>query len=156
MLTRRLFIAGGLALMGCRTYASENIFPISYSEEEWRQRLTPQQYAILREHGTEYPFSSPLNNELRRGTFVCAGCGAELFSSSAKYDSQTGWPSFWLPIDEGAVGESIDKSYGLIRTEIHCARCGGHLGHVFNDGPPPTGLRYCMNGDAMLFHPRES
>jgi len=153
MLTRRLFIASGFALIGSRAYGNQEAFPIAYSDEEWRQRLTPKQYAILRDHGTEYPFSSPLNEEHRRGTFVCAGCGAPLFSSAAKYDSQTGWPSFWLPIDEGAVGEMIDKSYSMIRTEIHCARCGGHLGHVFNDGPPPTGLRYCMNGDAMLFQP---
>jgi len=119
-------------------------------------RLTSQQYVILREHGTERPYSSALNNEKRRGIFVCAGCDSELFSSVAKYDSRTGWPSFWMPISKEAVGESRDTSYGMVRTEIHCAHCGGHLGHVFNDGPPPTGLRYCMNGDAMLFKPAET
>jgi len=151
MLTRRLFLISGLASITIRAKATERSFPITYSDEEWQARLTPQQYAILRKHGTEHPFSSPLNHENRRGVFVCAGCSAELFSSTTKYDSQTGWPSFWMPIDD-AVGEEIDKSYGMIRTEIHCARCGGHLGHVFEDGPPPTGLRYCMNGDAMAFH----
>jgi len=137
---------------GAAQAASGN-FPVSYSDAEWRQRLTPRQYAILRQHGTERPYSSPLNDEKRRGAFLCAGCDAELFSSTTKYDSRTGWPSFWMPIAKTAVGESRDTSYGMIRTEIHCARCGGHLGHVFNDGPPPTGLRYCMNGDAMVFKP---
>jgi len=169
MLTRRFLLfsalATPLAYVGGRAGAQASTqegaqggqnFPVSYSDEEWRQRLTSQQYAILRDHGTEYPFSSPLNDENRRGIFVCAGCEAELFSSTAKYDSQTGWPSFWMPIDDSAVGTSIDKSYGMIRTEVHCARCGGHLGHVFDDGPLPTGLRYCMNGDAMLFKPLTS
>jgi len=144
-----LFWAGSRAAHA----AAAGSFPISYSDAQWRTRLTPAQYAILRQHGTERPYSSALNNEHRRGTFVCAGCEAELFASSAKYDSRTGWPSFWMPIAKDAVGESIDRSYGMVRTEIHCAHCGGHLGHVFPDGPPPTGLRYCMNGDAMLFKP---
>jgi len=134
-------------------HAASGNFPVSYSDAEWRERLTPRQYAILRGHGTERPYSSPLNEEHRRGAFLCAGCDAELFSSTTKFESYTGWPSFWMPIAKNAVGESRDTSYGMIRTEIHCARCGGHLGHVFNDGPPPTGLRYCMNGDAMVFKP---
>jgi len=128
-------------------------FAVNFTEEEWRKRLTARQYAVLRQHGTERPYSSALNKEQRRGVFVCAGCGAELFSSAAKYDSRTGWPSFWMPLAQSAVGQRRDTAYGMVRTEIHCARCGGHLGHVFNDGPPPTGLRYCMNGDAMLFRP---
>jgi len=168
MLTRRFvlfsagsFVVGGtvvpfLAKNGRQAHAGGKIFPISLSDEMWRERLTPRQYAVLRQHGTEYPYSSPLNEEERRGTFLCAGCGAELFASTAKYDSRTGWPSFWMPINKNAVGESRDTSYGMIRTEIHCARCGGHLGHVFSDGPPPTGLRYCMNGDAMIFEPHDS
>jgi len=163
MTTRRLMLrAGGAGVLGVSlwfaggrhgAWAAAGDFPVSWPDAEWRARLTPQQYAILRGHGTERPYSSALNNEHRRGTFVCAGCEAELFASSAKYDSRTGWPSFWMPIDKHAVGESRDTSYGMVRTEIHCARCGGHLGHVFPDGPPPTGLRYCMNGDAMLFKP---
>jgi peptide-methionine (R)-S-oxide reductase len=114
--------------------------------------LTPEQYHVLREHGTERPGSSPLNGEKRRGTFRCAGCGRPLFSSEAKFESGTGWPSFYEPL-EGAVGTSTDKSFFMIRTEVHCANCGGHLGHVFPDGPPPTGLRYCMNGVALEFEP---
>jgi len=157
--TRRAFIVSGAATLAAWFAAQAQAaqaggdFPVSYSDAEWRTRLTPKQYAILRGHGTERPYSSALNNEHRRGTFVCAGCDAELFASSAKYDSRTGWPSFWMPIRKDAVGESRDTSYGMVRTEIHCARCGGHLGHVFPDGPPPTGKRYCMNGDAMLFKP---
>jgi len=151
-------LAGGVFLPWLASYrraahAASGAFPVSYSEAEWRTRLTPRQYAILRGHGTERPYSSPLNDEKRRGTFVCAGCEAALFSSSTKFESYTGWPSFWMPIAQDAVGESRDTSYGMNRTEIHCARCGGHLGHVFRDGPPPTGLRYCMNGDAMVFKP---
>jgi peptide-methionine (R)-S-oxide reductase len=114
--------------------------------------LTPEQYHVLREHGTERPGSSPLNGEKRRGTFRCAGCGRPLFSSEAKFESGTGWPSFYEPL-EGAVGTSTDKSFFMTRTEVHCANCGGHLGHVFPDGPPPTGLRYCMNGVALEFEP---
>jgi len=160
MTTRRSLVFSGAALLAwlasSRAQSAPtlaNRFAVVYSDAEWRQRLTPRQYAILRSHGTERPYSSALNNEHRRGTFVCAGCEAELFASSAKYDSRTGWPSFWMPIAKHALGESVDTSYGMVRTEIHCARCGGHLGHVFPDGPPPTGLRYCMNGDAMLFKP---
>jgi len=155
-------LAGGVGLLprlsktALQAYAASGHFPVTYDDDEWRKRLTSQQYAILRKHGTEHPYSSALNDEYRRGVFICAGCEAELFSSTAKYDSRTGWPSFWMPIAKEAVGESRDTSYGMVRTEIHCARCGGHLGHVFNDGPPPTGLRYCMNGDAMLFKAAET
>ncbi|MEZ5743154.1 MAG: peptide-methionine (R)-S-oxide reductase MsrB [Sphingomonadaceae bacterium] len=125
-------------------------FPVSYSEAEWRKRLTPQQFRILREEGTERPYSSPLNKEKRKGTYVCAADGHPLFSSTTKYESGTGWPSFWRPL-KGAIGTSTDYKLGYPRTEVHCARCGGHLGHVFNDGPKPTGKRYCMNGAAMKF-----
>jgi peptide-methionine (R)-S-oxide reductase len=125
-------------------------FPVSKTDEEWRALLTPEQYRVLRRHGTERAHSSPLNKENRRGTFVCAACGHPLFASEAKYDSGTGWPSFWRPLSN-AVGTSIDRSLWTVRTEVHCLRCGGHLGHVFSDGPPPTGLRYCINGAAMKF-----
>ncbi len=122
------------------------------TETEWRQRLTPDQYAILREAGTETPFTSPLLNEHRKGTFVTADCGEPVFRSEQKFDSGTGWPSFWAPISSGALIERTDTSDGMVRTEI-LSRCGGHLGHVFDDGPPPTGLRYCMNGLALKFIP---
>lgn len=125
-------------------------FPVTRSDAEWRATLSPQQYAVLRGHGTERAFSSPLDSERRQGTFACAACGHPLFSSATKYDSATGWPSFWAPLD-AAVGTSIDRSFFMVRTEVHCARCGSHLGHVFPDGPKPTGLRYCMNGVAMTF-----
>jgi peptide-methionine (R)-S-oxide reductase len=127
-------------------------FPVTHTEEEWRQALTPAQFKVLREHGTERAGSSPLNVEKRAGKFVCAGCGQELFPSDAKFESGTGWPSFWAPI-EGAVETSEDRSFFMTRTEVHCSRCGGHLGHVFDDGPQPTGQRYCMNGAAMGFKP---
>ena len=130
------------------------VFEITHSEAEWRERLTPQQFYVLREHGTERAGSSPLDQEKRAGTFVCAGCELPLFSSETKYDSGTGWPSFWAPLDN-AIGTSVDDSWFMTRTEVHCRRCGGHLGHVFEDGPPPTGLRYCMNGAAMAFVPAE-
>jgi peptide-methionine (R)-S-oxide reductase len=125
---------------------------IERTDAEWRRILKPEEYAVLREHGTERPGSSPLNAEKRDGTFVCAGCGQPLFSSGTKFESGSGWPSFTAPID-GAVETSVDRSWLMVRTEVHCARCGGHLGHVFDDGPQPTGLRYCMNGTAMGFEP---
>ena len=128
---------------------------IPASDEEWRARLTPEQYQVLRKHGTERAGTSPLNKEHREGVFRCAGCGQELFASSTKFDSGTGWPSFWQPLD-GGVGEERDSTFGMVRTAVHCARCGGHLGHVFDDGPRPTGLRYCMNGVAMTFAPQKT
>ena len=132
--------------------AKAKSFPIRKTDAEWRKLLTREQYAVLRKHATERPFSSPLDKEKRKGTFVCAADRNPLFSSATKFDSGTGWPSFWRPLP-GAVGTSTDRSLLIERTEVHCAKCGGHLGHVFKDGPPPTGLRYCMNGDAMLFVP---
>jgi peptide-methionine (R)-S-oxide reductase len=122
------------------------------TDAEWRRTLTPQQYRVLREHGTERPGTSPLNHEKRAGTFTCAGCGQPLFDAAAKFESGTGWPSFFKPLD-GAVETQTDRSFFMTRTEVHCARCQGHLGHVFDDGPAPTGLRYCMNGVAMGFEP---
>ena len=125
------------------------------ADEEWKKRLTPEQYAVLRKGQTEIPFSSPLNNEHRAGVFSCAGCRMRLFSSSTKFDSRTGWPSFWKPLDN-AVETRRDSSLGMVRDEVLCHGCGGHLGHVFNDGPEPTGLRYCMNGVAMTFTPSKT
>jgi peptide-methionine (R)-S-oxide reductase len=124
------------------------------TEEEWRDSLTPEQFQVLRKHGTERAGTSPLNIEKRPGGFFCAACGNKLFNSDTKFESGTGWPSFWSPI-EGAVATTEDRSYGMLRTEVHCARCGGHLGHLFPDGPKPTGLRYCMNGVAMKFDPEK-
>ena len=122
------------------------------SEQEWRQTLTPEQFHVLREHGTERRGTSPLDKEKREGTFLCAGCGQPLFSSDTKYESGTGWPSFWRA-KEQAVATTVDQSYGMTRVEVHCSQCGGHLGHVFPDGPEPTGMRYCMNGVALEFEP---
>ena len=122
------------------------------TEAQWQKRLTPFQYKILREAGTERPFTNALNNEHRAGIFSCAGCALPLYSSKTKYDSKTGWPSFWEPL-KGAIGTSTDRELGYARTEIHCRRCGGHLGHVFDDGPAPTGLRHCINGVALTFKP---
>lgn len=125
-------------------------FEITRSEAEWRRILTPEQFQVLRRHGTERAGTSPLDKEYRKGVYVCAGCELPLFRSETKFDSHTGWPSFWAPI-EGAVGTSTDTSFFMTRTEVHCRRCGGHLGHVFDDGPKPTGLRYCINGVALKF-----
>jgi peptide-methionine (R)-S-oxide reductase len=127
-------------------------FEVVHSDDEWRRLLDPVQFEVLRREGTERPFTSPLNDEHRAGTFGCAGCKLALFSSRTKFDSHTGWPSFWAPL-EHAVATREDGSFGMVRTEVHCRRCGGHLGHVFDDGPKPTGLRYCMNGVAMTFTP---
>lgn len=127
-------------------------FRVTKTEAEWRAALSPEGYRVLRQHGTERPGSSPLNGEKRPGTFACAGCGEPLFDAATKYESGTGWPSFFAPI-EGAVGTRTDRSFFMTRTEVHCATCGGHLGHVFPDGPAPTGLRYCMNGVSLAFVP---
>ena len=133
--------------------AEAKSFPKSKSDAEWRRLLTKQQYYVLREAGTERAFTSPLNKEKRKGTFVCAGCANPLYSSVTKYDSGTGWPSFWQAIDKQAVGTSTDYLLGYPRTEVHCADCGGHLGHIFGDGPKPTGDRHCINGAALKFVP---
>jgi peptide-methionine (R)-S-oxide reductase len=138
-----------------RTEPESAPFPVQYSDEEWRQRLTPEQYRVLRQHGTEPPGSCALLAEKRPGTFSCVGCGQPLFKAKTKFESGTGWPSFNTP-EPGAVATTEDSSYGMHRTEVHCARCGGHLGHVFPDGPPPTGLRYCINGVAINFEPEKS
>lgn len=128
-------------------------FPFTLSDEEWKKRLTPEQYRVLRTEGTEQSCSSPLNDEKRDGVFYCAGCGQPLFSTAHKFESGTGWPSFSQPVNGTVIGKSTDYKLGYPRTEIHCARCGGHLGHVFEDGPQPTGLRYCLNGAALDFQP---
>lgn len=132
--------------------AEAKSFPKGKSEAEWKKLLTREQFYVLREAGTERAFTSPLNKEKRKGTFVCAGCANPLYASAHKYDSGTGWPSFWLPL-KNAVATKTDYTLGLPRVEVHCRRCGGHLGHVFDDGPRPTGKRYCMNGVAMKFTP---
>jgi peptide-methionine (R)-S-oxide reductase len=129
---------------------------ISLSEAEWRKRLTPAQYEVLRRHGTERPFTGAYcEKPKQRGIYTCAGCGADLFVVDAKFESGTGWPSFYEPVHPNNIGTTLDRSYGMVRTEVHCARCGGHLGHVFPDGPPPTGLRYCINSIALQFVPYE-
>jgi len=139
-------------LFGGSQQAEAEHFPAEHSEEEWRQKLSPAQFQVLRRHGTERAGTSPLNGEKRPGTFTCAGCGQDLFAASTKFESGTGWPSFYEPM-EGAVATTEDRSFFMTRTEVHCSRCGGHLGHVFPDGPKPTGQRYCMNGVAMGFKP---
>ena len=126
---------------------------IQKTDEEWKKTLTPEQFHVLREHGTERAGTSPLNVEKREGTFTCSACGQPLFTSDTKFESGTGWPSFYRPID-GAIGTTTDRSYGMTRVEVHCSQCGGHLGHVFPDGPKPTGDRYCMNGVALKFEPK--
>lgn len=154
LLLQGLLASGALLAMSrpLRADAKRGPFEVTKSEAEWRRILSPAQYYVLRDHGTEYAGSSPLDRETRRGIYHCAGCDLPLFSSDTKYDSRTGWPSFWKPLPN-AIGTSIDRSFFSVRTEVHCRRCGGHLGHVFNDGPAPTGLRYCMNGVAMTFKP---
>lgn len=134
---------------------SEESFPVQKTEAEWKSLLSPEQFNVLRKHGTERAGTSPLDKVYDAGIYVCAGCGTPLFRSSTKFNSGTGWPSFWQPI-EGAIATSTDRAFFMVRTEVHCATCGGHLGHVFEDGPAPTGLRYCMNGVAMTFMPEAS
>jgi peptide-methionine (R)-S-oxide reductase len=159
MLTRRFLLTSGAigltAWVGMSRFgtvaAPAEAFPVAHTDDEWRKLLTPSQYAVLRQSATERPFSSPLLNEHRAGIFCCVGCDHALFSSETKFESGTGWPSFWAPLADDAVGRRRDTTLGMTRTEVHCARCGGHLGHVFNDGPEVTGLRYCMNGAAMTF-----
>jgi peptide-methionine (R)-S-oxide reductase len=126
---------------------------VTLSDEEWRAKLTPEQYRVLRKHGTEPAGTSPLDKEYRPGKFLCAGCSQELFTSETKYNSGSGWPSFYQPLQD-AVDTTTDRSHFMTRTEVHCSKCGGHLGHVFEDGPEPTGLRYCMNGASLKFEPR--
>ncbi len=160
MTTRRIMLLGGSAGLAAAAFsflrrgsAQAETYPLTLTDVQWRGRLKPEQYVVLRQAGTEIPFTSPLLNEHRTGVFYCAGCQLDLFSSKTKFDSGTGWPSFWAPISKTAVRVSTDTSLGMVRDEVHCSRCGGHLGHVFDDGPRPTGLRYCMNGVAMGFRP---
>jgi peptide-methionine (R)-S-oxide reductase len=138
-----------------RGHSPRKAFPVALSEEEWRGKLSAAQYRVLREHGTERAGSSPLDKQYSAGVYHCAGCGQPLFSADAKFNSGTGWPSFWAPLDE-AIETETDRSLFMTRTEVHCIRCGGHLGHVFDDGPEPTGQRYCMNGVSLEFHPAET
>ena len=159
MVTRRTACLGIVAslttafLLPWRSPArADMVFAVTHTDDEWRKLLTADQYAVLRQAATEAPFTSPLLHEERAGNFACAGCQLDLFSSTTKFDSGTGWPSFWAPLDK-AVGTTEDDSFGMVRTAVHCSRCGGHLGHVFDDGPKPTGLRYCMNGIALVFKP---
>jgi peptide-methionine (R)-S-oxide reductase len=164
---RRFLLAGGslaaatlaalsqrrvLGATGLQPEHAPEMFEVVHADDQWRRILSANQYAVLREAATERPYTSPLNDEHHNGTFACAGCQLDLFSSRTKFDSHTGWPSFWAPLDH-AVATREDLSFGETRSEVHCRRCGGHLGHVFDDGPKPTGLRYCMNGVAMRFTP---
>ena len=141
-------------MFGNKAKRTEDSFPVAKTEAEWREILSPEAFRVLRQHGTERPGSSRLNAEKRQGIFACAGCGTKLFDAATKYESGTGWPSFFQPI-EGAVATTTDRSFFMTRTEVHCANCGGHLGHAFPDGPPPTGQRYCMNGVSLDFKPAE-
>ncbi len=128
-------------------------YEVQKTDEEWREQLSPEAFRVLRKHGTERAFTSPYDKTYEPGTYYCAGCDQKLFTAETKFNSGTGWPSFYAPIDESAIGTHTDRSFFMVRTEVHCSRCGGHLGHVFDDGPKPTGLRYCMNGISMTFEP---
>lgn len=158
MVTRRSLFAGGAAMAALAAageafaQAPKITYAVMHSDQEWRKMLTADQYAILRQEATERPFTSPLLKEHRHGVFSCVGCKQDNFSSATKFESGTGWPSFWAPLPN-AIATTRDRSIGMDRTEVHCARCGGHLGHVFDDGPKPTGLRYCMNGFVLSFRP---
>ncbi len=153
---RRYFLTGAAMALGMATLGrgvpAEGAFEITLTEAEWRARLSPAAFAVLREEATERAFTSPLDKETRAGVYACAGCALPLFDASTKYDSGTGWPSFWAPLPD-AVRTKPDRGLFGTRTEVHCSRCGGHLGHVFDDGPQPTGLRYCMNGVSLAFAP---
>jgi peptide-methionine (R)-S-oxide reductase len=158
MVNRRyVLMAGVFGLVATRlswgsgSAKAAEIFPVTHTDAEWHKILTADQFEILRNEGTERPFTSELLHEERKGNFACAGCDQDAYLSSTKFDSGTGWPSFWAPIDN-AVATTNDTSFGMVRNAVHCTRCGGHLGHVFDDGPKPTGLRYCMNGVALKFH----
>jgi peptide-methionine (R)-S-oxide reductase len=148
---RRIFLAGLMASAAFGVSAASAL-EVNKSDAEWKKLLSPAAFEVLRRKGTEAPYTSPLNKEHRKGIFACAGCGLDLYSSDTKFESGTGWPSFWQPLPN-AIETSTDRSMFMVRTEVHCRRCGGHLGHVFEDGPKPTGLRYCMNGVALTFKP---
>ena len=162
MISRRLLLSGvggvaviaGLSWLRGGSVKAAGPFEIEKSDAEWRQSLSPAQYKVLRQHGTERPYTSPLNAEKRKGTFACAACDLPLFSSDTKFESGTGWPSFYAPL-ANAVGTSDDRSLLMLRTEVHCRRCGGHLGHVFDDGPGPTGQRYCINSASLCQVPKK-
>jgi peptide-methionine (R)-S-oxide reductase len=164
MLSRRNLALAGISAVAAAAVArlaaggahatDTKAFEVTKTDEEWKKLLTPEQYYVLRKHGTERAFTSPLDKEYGAGQYTCAGCELPLFSSATKFNSGTGWPSFYKPLDN-AIGTTVDKSFFMTRTEVHCRRCGGHLGHVFDDGPKPTGLRYCMNGVALKFVPEK-